>query len=82
MCEHCGCEPFGPAQDLHADHERILQVIDRIDDLLTPRLLLQLGVGGSFIFKEEQDTDPYAFQTLSTAQWHFVDDAQVGVSGP
>lgn len=147
MCEHCGCETFGPIQDLHADHERILQAIDRIDDQLTggdgsaltrevkalltlmrthngkeeagiytmliendPRYVASLALEHQLIdndlrasahtsegrarvaravrrlrdhiFMEEQDTYPYAFQTLSTAQWHFVDDAPVGVSGP
>jgi hypothetical protein len=33
------------------------------------------------IFTEEQDTYPYAFQTLSMAQWDFINDIQAGFSG-
>ena len=34
MCEHCTCQTFGPIQDLHADHELMLQMIGLIRSLL------------------------------------------------
>lgn len=30
MCEHCGCEQFGPIRELHSDHIQLLGWIDRI----------------------------------------------------
>jgi len=32
MCEHCGCEAFGPLRELHADHLAILSSIGRLTD--------------------------------------------------
>ena len=34
MCEHCGCERFGPVGDLHRDHLAILDVCVRLTDAL------------------------------------------------
>jgi hypothetical protein len=34
MCEHCTCQTFGPIEDLHADHELMLQMIGHIRSLL------------------------------------------------
>lgn len=145
MCEHCGCETFGPIQDLHREHELILSVgarlataisdgaddatlgglmrslvsvlsghnareeagiyealrssdpvyVDalerghaRIDDLLSSpatdaaglrRILLGLSELHDHIFTEEQDTYPYAFQTLTADEWDLVEKAQAGV---
>ena len=28
MCEHCGCQVFGPLAELHDDHERILAAVE------------------------------------------------------
>ena len=34
MCEHCGCQDFGPVRELHRDHLAILDVCVRLADAL------------------------------------------------
>ena len=46
MCEHCTCQTFGPIQDLHADHELMLQMIVLI------RSRLKAGGDGDDITEE------------------------------
>ena len=35
MCEHCGCEGFGPLRELHEDHLAILAASTRLTDAVS-----------------------------------------------